>query len=79
MHGSRIGTGRFALPLGIKQGIEPSRSMAEIAKGIRLYIVAGTVIRFVFSSRLPTGHSSFPRPEEMEIVTGDEASNTLTG
>ena len=27
-----MGTGRFAAPLGIKQGIEPSRSMAEIGR-----------------------------------------------
>jgi hypothetical protein len=43
MHGIEIGigTGRFALPFGIKQGIEPLRSMAEIAKGKGLFIVAG--------------------------------------
>jgi len=28
-----VGTGRFAVPLGIKFGIEPSRRMAEIAQG----------------------------------------------
>ncbi len=27
-----VGTGRFAAPLGIKSGIEPSKKMAEIAK-----------------------------------------------
>jgi SAM-dependent methyltransferase len=27
-----VGTGRFAVPLGIKFGIEPSKKMAEIAK-----------------------------------------------
>ena len=27
-----VGTGRFAAPLGIKKGIEPSREMAEIAR-----------------------------------------------
>jgi SAM-dependent methyltransferase len=27
-----VGTGRFAAPLGIKQGIEPSQAMAELAK-----------------------------------------------
>ena len=41
MHGSGIetgiGTGRFALPLVIKQGIEPSRSMAEILVKVLLW------------------------------------------
>lgn len=41
MHGSGIeigvGTGRFALPLGIKQGIEPSRSMTEILVKVLLW------------------------------------------
>ncbi|AEF95590.1 class I SAM-dependent methyltransferase [Methanotorris igneus] len=34
-----VGTGRFAKPLGIKYGLEPSKSMAEIAKrrGIEVY------------------------------------------
>ncbi len=27
-----VGTGRFAVPLGIKIGVEPARAMAEIAK-----------------------------------------------
>jgi ubiquinone/menaquinone biosynthesis C-methylase UbiE len=42
-HGGRgleigVGTGNFAVPLGIKLGIEPSRSMGEVArnKGIRV-------------------------------------------
>ncbi len=37
LHGESIdigaGTGRFSLPFGIKTGVEPSRSMAEIARG----------------------------------------------
>ncbi|AEH06433.1 class I SAM-dependent methyltransferase [Methanothermococcus okinawensis] len=34
-----VGTGRFAKPLGIEYGLEPSKSMAEIAKkrGINVY------------------------------------------
>ena len=34
-----IGTGKFALPLGIKVGIEPSKKMAEISRnrGIQVY------------------------------------------
>jgi len=34
-----IGTGRFALPLGIKVGVEPSKKMAEISRkqGIKVY------------------------------------------
>ena len=34
-----VGTGRFALPLGIKVGVDPSRKMAEISRkrGIEVY------------------------------------------
>ena len=34
-----VGTGRFALPLGIKVGVEPSKKMAEISRnrGIQVY------------------------------------------
>lgn len=34
-----VGTGRFALPLGIKLGVEPSRKMADISRsqGIEVY------------------------------------------
>jgi SAM-dependent methyltransferase len=45
MNGSSIdigmGTGRFSAPLGILQGIEPSRSMAEVAKKKGLDVVLG--------------------------------------
>jgi len=47
-----VGTGRFAVPLGIKYGVEPSKKMAEIARkrGIRVlkkegYIVIGFIDR----------------------------------
>ncbi|MCK9418210.1 MAG: class I SAM-dependent methyltransferase [Nitrospirae bacterium] len=36
-----MGTGRFSAPLGIKQGIEPSRSMAEVAKKKGLDVLSG--------------------------------------
>ncbi|MCL4707876.1 methyltransferase domain-containing protein [bacterium] len=36
-----IGTGRFALPLGIKEGIEPSAAMREFASRQGLTVVAG--------------------------------------
>jgi SAM-dependent methyltransferase len=34
-----VGTGRFALPLGLKVGVEPSKKMAEISRkqGIKVY------------------------------------------
>ena len=48
-----MGTGRFAAPLGIKQGIEPSRSMAEIAKKKGLDVVPGV------AENLPYKNSEF--------------------
>ena len=36
-----MGTGHFSAPLGIKQGIEPSRAMAEVAKKKGLDVVIG--------------------------------------
>ena len=36
-----IGTGRFAAPLGIRRGVEPSRAMAELAKKKGLDVVSG--------------------------------------
>jgi ubiquinone/menaquinone biosynthesis C-methylase UbiE len=36
-----MGTGRFSAPLGIVQGIEPSRAMAEVAKKKGLNVVSG--------------------------------------
>ena len=36
-----IGTGRFAAPLGIRTGIEPSRAMAEIARKKGLEVMPG--------------------------------------
>ena len=36
-----IGSGRFALPLGIKIGVEPSPAMSEIARGRGIEVVKG--------------------------------------
>jgi ubiquinone/menaquinone biosynthesis C-methylase UbiE len=43
-----IGTGRFALPLGIKVGVEPSEKMAEISRnrGIQVYEGAAEQLPF---------------------------------
>ncbi|WP_297417526.1 class I SAM-dependent methyltransferase [Thermococcus sp.] len=37
-----VGTGRFASPLGIKLGVEPSRAMAEIARKRGIEVIEGT-------------------------------------
>ena len=37
-----VGTGRFAAPLGIKLGVEPSKIMAEIARGRGIEVIEGT-------------------------------------
>ncbi|MCD6373543.1 MAG: class I SAM-dependent methyltransferase, partial [Thermococcus sp.] len=36
-----VGTGRFAAPLGIKLGVEPSKAMAEIARRRGIEIIEG--------------------------------------
>ena len=36
-----VGTGRFSAPLGIRQGIEPSRPMAEVARKKGLDVISG--------------------------------------
>jgi SAM-dependent methyltransferase len=43
-----VGTGRFAVPFGIKLGIEPSRRMAEFARdrGIAAYQAVGEALPF---------------------------------
>jgi len=48
-----VGTGRFAKPLGIKFGIEPSRKMAEIARKRGIEVVEG------FAENLPVENESF--------------------
>jgi len=37
-----VGTGRFAAPLSIKNGLEPSKKMAEIARGRGIDVIEGT-------------------------------------
>lgn len=43
-----VGTGRFAIPLGIKVGVEPSKRMAEIAKerGVQVYRAVAEALPF---------------------------------
>ena len=43
-----IGTGRFAAPLGITKGIEPSRSMAELARKKRIEVIHGVAEHLPF-------------------------------
>ena len=43
-----VGTGRFAAPLGIKNGIEPSRSMAEVARKRGVEVVPGVAEHLPF-------------------------------
>ena len=43
-----IGTGRFAAPLGITKGIEPSRSMAEIARKKGIDVIFGVAEHLPF-------------------------------
>ena len=37
-----VGTGRFAVPLGIRHGVEPSEKMAETARRKGIHVVSGT-------------------------------------
>lgn len=37
-----VGSGRFAAPLGIRDGVEPSEKMAEIARAKGIHVVPGT-------------------------------------
>ncbi len=43
-----VGTGRFAEPLGIKLGVEPSKAMAEIAKKRGIEVVEGVAENLPF-------------------------------
>jgi len=43
-----VGTGRFAAPLEIRNGIEPSRSMAEVARKRGVEVVAGVAEHLPF-------------------------------
>ena len=44
----RVGTGRFAEPLGVKEGVEPAKAMAAIARerGIKVYEVYAEELPF---------------------------------
>jgi SAM-dependent methyltransferase len=48
-----VGTGRFAAPLGIRQGIEPSRPMADLARKKGIEVTAGV------AEHLPFGAGEF--------------------
>ncbi|WP_281542261.1 class I SAM-dependent methyltransferase [Maribacter aestuarii] len=48
-----LGTGRFALPLGIKEGVEPSEAMAKKAINRGIEVIDGT------AERLPYGDLHF--------------------
>ncbi len=48
-----VGTGRFASPLGVKYGIEPSLEMGKIAKKRGIYVIRG------IAEELPLRSSSF--------------------
>lgn len=43
-----VGTGRFAAPLGIKRGIEPSQSMAKLARRKGIEVTAGVAEKLPF-------------------------------
>ncbi|WP_232473522.1 class I SAM-dependent methyltransferase [Thermococcus profundus] len=43
-----VGTGRFAAPLGIKLGVEPSKAMAEIARTRGIKVIEGTAENLPF-------------------------------
>ncbi|HSQ77774.1 MAG TPA: class I SAM-dependent methyltransferase, partial [Nitrospirota bacterium] len=48
-----VGTGRFAAPLGITRGIEPSRAMAELAQRKGIEVLSGV------AEKLPFGDNEF--------------------
>jgi SAM-dependent methyltransferase len=46
-----LGTGRFAAPLGITKGIEPSRSMAELARKKGIEVIPGVAEHLPFMDK----------------------------
>ena len=48
-----VGSGRFAVPLGIKTGVEPSAKMAEIARSKGIEVIEG------IAEDLPVGNETF--------------------
>lgn len=55
-----VGTGRFAAPLGISDGVDPSRPMLRLARERGIRTVVGV------AEALPYGHSTF---DQVQIVT----------
>jgi SAM-dependent methyltransferase len=47
-----VGSGRFAVPLGIQVGIDPSKKMQEIARSRGIQIVEGTAEELPFNNSL---------------------------
>ncbi len=46
-----VGTGRFAAPLGIRRGVEPSRAMAELARKKQIEVVVGVAEKLPYKDR----------------------------
>ena len=47
-----VGTGRFALPLGIKVGVDPSRKMAEISRKRGIQVYEGVAEQLPFKDKI---------------------------
>ncbi len=45
-----VGSGRFALPLGIKVGVEPSKKMAEMARNLGIQVYEAVAEKLPFDS-----------------------------
>ena len=46
-----VGTGRFALPLGIKVGVDPSKKMAEISRNQRIQVYEAVAEQLPFNNK----------------------------
>lgn len=66
-----LGTGRFALPLGIKEGVEPSSGMAEKAINRGIEIIEG------LAERLPYGDLQFDFVLFVTVCHLDSLKNAL--
>ena len=66
-----LGTGRFALPLGIKEGVEPSSGMAEKAINRGIEVIEG------LAERLPYGDLQFDFVLFVTICHLDSLKNAL--
>ena len=47
-----VGTGRFALPLGIKVGVEPSKKMAEMSRKRGIQVYEGVAEQLPFNDKI---------------------------